>query len=442
MDVRQDEGINGNKKRREDKVRRRDTKAPDNVLKEVNGLSLTDQEKYEALFSRYSNLYEEYRTCHSSLGVAEKKCVTLQKDKNQLQTEQSKLVLARSRMESLCRELQRQNKLVKEENIAKIREEEERRKEVAAKFQVTLNEVMGIMQETNEKNIKLRDTNLDMAVKIESVCKQFEQRKEQQSKMEQQIELEKQLAQAQILKAQLEFNAGQEMWSQEREMLLDKFKKSEENCSQLQQTIKTLQENLEFYSGKYQEFKSSITKSNQVFEDCKLEMSKMTKHIIVLEKAVKMWKHRSQKHAESVLELCANKQVQEKKLDQLQKLCRQLQADRSSYLKLLKTNGIQPTSETIVDDQVIVQATMDQISKNAKYLKQLKDDLKVLGDELSNIQHVGTVESIENCNESIDTTEDVSEERIDIASIEDDIASHDTSLTEHNSLNSVENDLA
>lgn len=442
MDVRQDEGINGNKKRREDKVRRRDTKAPDNVLKEVNGLSVTDQEKYEALFSRYSNLYEEYRTCHSSLSVAEKKCVTLQKDKNQLQTEQSKLVLARSRMESLCRELQRQNKLVKEENIAKIREEEERRKEVAAKFQVTLNEVMGIMQETNEKNIKLRDTNLDMAVKIESVCKQFEQRKEQQTKMEQQIELEKQLAQAQILKAQLEFNAGQEMWTQEREMLLDKFKKSEDNCSQLQQTIKTLQENLEFYSGKYQEFKSSITKSNQVFEDCKLEMSKMTKHIIVLEKAVKMWKHRSQKHAESVLELCANKQMQEKKLDQLQKLCRQLQADRSAYLKLLKTNGIQPTSETIVDDQVIVQATMDQISKNAKYLKQLKDDLKVLGDELSNIQHVGTVEPMENCNESIDTTEDVSEEHIDIASIEDDITNHDKSLTEHNSLNSLENDLA
>ncbi|KAB0792965.1 hypothetical protein PPYR_12585 [Photinus pyralis] len=433
MDVKKDEVGNGNKKRREDKVRRRDTKAPDNVLKELNVASLTDQQKYDALYSRYSNLYEEYRTCHSSLSLSEKKCVTLQKEKNQLQTEQSKLVLARSRMESLCRELQRQNKLVKEENIAKIREEEERRKEVAAKFQVTLNEVMGMMQETNEKNIKLRDTNLDMAVKIESVCKQFEQRKEQHSKMEQQIELEKQLAQAQILKAQLEYNAGQEMWTQEREMLLHKVKESEENCNQLQQTIKTLQENLEFYSGKYQEFKSSITKSNQVFDDC-------TKHIVVLEKAVKMWKHRSQKHAESVLELCANKQVQEKKLDQLQKLCRQLQADRSSYLKLLKSNGIQPTSETIVDDQIIVQATMDQISKNAKYLKQLKDGLKVLGEELSNIQQVGTDDSVENGIDTDVTEVDGEDEPIDIASIEEDIANN--SLDEHNSINTLESNVA
>lgn len=435
MDVKKDEAGNGNKKRREDKVRRRDTKAPDNVLKELNVSSLTDQQKYDALYSRYSNLYEEYRTCHSSLVLAEKKCVTLQKEKNQLQTEQSKLVLARSRMESLCRELQRQNKLVKEENIAKIREEEERRKEVAAKFQVTLNEVMGMMQETNEKNIKLRDNNLDMAVKIESVCKQFEQRKEQQSKMEQQIELEKQLAQAQILKAQLEYNAGQEMWTQEREMLLEKFKKSEENCSQLEQTIKTLQENLEFYSGKYQEFKSSITKSNQVFDDC-------TKHIIVLEKAVKMWKHRSQKHAESVLELCANKQVQEKKLDQLQKLCRQLQADRSSYLKLLKCNGIQPTSETIVDDQIIVQATMDQISKNTKYLKQLKDGLKVLGDELSNIQQVDPDDSVENGIDADVTAVDGGDEPIEIASIQEDIATDDNSLNEHNSINNLESNVA
>ncbi|KAK4871587.1 hypothetical protein RN001_015711 [Aquatica leii] len=437
-DVKKDDSNSGNKKRREDKVRRRDSRALDNVLKEVN--TLPEPQRFEALQSKYANLYEEYRTSHSSLIVSEKRCATLQTEKNQLQTEQSKLVLARSRMESLCRELQRQNKLIKEESMAKIREEEERRKEVAAKFQLTLNDVMNMMQETTEKNIKLRDDNLDMAGKIESLCKQFEQRKEHQNKIEHQIELEKQLAQAQIDKTKLEFKAEQEIWSHERESLLGKFKKSEETCSQLQHTVKTLQENLEFYSGKYQEFKSSFTKSNQVFDDCKSEMGKMTKQIITLEKEVLMWKQRSQKNAQSVLELCANKQAQEskiditeKKLEQLQKLCRQLQVDRSSYLKLLKANGIVPTSETNLDEQIIPQTNPEQqLTKKEKHLEQLKDNLKVLQNQLNSIQQITAEETIENLSESTDS----SNENLNNA-VTDSVSNHADAIQEDNLIEST-----
>ena len=55
-----------------------------------------------------------------------------------MQSEHSKAVLAKSKLESLCRELQRHNKLVKEESLARAREEEEKRKEVTAKFQVSI----------------------------------------------------------------------------------------------------------------------------------------------------------------------------------------------------------------------------------------------------------------------------------------------------------------
>jgi hypothetical protein len=37
----------------------------------------------------------------------------VQREKEQLQAEHSKAVLTRSRLESLCRELQRQNKVIK-----------------------------------------------------------------------------------------------------------------------------------------------------------------------------------------------------------------------------------------------------------------------------------------------------------------------------------------
>ena len=58
------------------------------------------------------------------------------REKDQLQTEHSKAILAKSKLESLCRELQRHNKLVKDESLARAKEEEEKRKEVTNKFQV------------------------------------------------------------------------------------------------------------------------------------------------------------------------------------------------------------------------------------------------------------------------------------------------------------------
>ena len=60
------------------------------------------------------------------------------REKDQLQTEHSKAILAKSKLESLCRELQRHNKLVKDESLARAKEEEEKRKEVTNKFQVRL----------------------------------------------------------------------------------------------------------------------------------------------------------------------------------------------------------------------------------------------------------------------------------------------------------------
>ena len=73
--------------------------------------------------------------------------------------------LIRSKLESLCRELQRQNKSIKEESLSKIREEEEKRKETQSKFQKALNEISSMMHENNEKNQILREDNLEMTKK-------------------------------------------------------------------------------------------------------------------------------------------------------------------------------------------------------------------------------------------------------------------------------------
>ena len=58
-------------------------------------------------------MLEENRSSASSLKIHEKHMLVLQKEKEQLQMENGKSLLARSRLEELCRELQRQNKVVK-----------------------------------------------------------------------------------------------------------------------------------------------------------------------------------------------------------------------------------------------------------------------------------------------------------------------------------------
>lgn len=100
-----------NKKKREDKIRRRDIKALDNILKTF--VSIPENVQFDTLKVKYSELYEEYRNVQNILSATEKRLTVLQKENDQLQSEQSKSVLARSRLESLCRELQRQNKLIK-----------------------------------------------------------------------------------------------------------------------------------------------------------------------------------------------------------------------------------------------------------------------------------------------------------------------------------------
>lgn len=83
------------------------------------------------------------------------------REKDQLQTEHSKAILAKSKLESLCRELQRHNKLVKDESLVRAKEEEEKRKEVTNKFQVRLAYYLWL---------GIKDSTLQLCRENESYC--------------------------------------------------------------------------------------------------------------------------------------------------------------------------------------------------------------------------------------------------------------------------------
>lgn len=166
------------KKNRDDKGRKKDEKSLEQIMKGLNSLQ-TPEEKLDALCKKYADIQEENRKLSANAKQSEKKCIASQKEKEQLQIEFNKTLLTKSKLESLCREFQRQNKAIKDESLLKIREEEERRKETQAKFQATLAEITTLMQQNNDKSNKLRDDNIDMTKKFQTIVEQYEIREQQ-----------------------------------------------------------------------------------------------------------------------------------------------------------------------------------------------------------------------------------------------------------------------
>ena len=104
--------------------------------------------------------------------------------------------------------------------MLRIREEEERRKEVATKFQTTLSDVSALLQQNNEKNTKLREENTEMAAKLQMLCDQYTLREQHLEKLAKQYEIEHQLNEAKLAKMRMEAAEDKERMLLEKQRLL------------------------------------------------------------------------------------------------------------------------------------------------------------------------------------------------------------------------------
>lgn len=127
--------------------------------------SLTPDQKVTVLYNKCLEFAKESARYEVTAKISEKKYETSLKEREYLQLEVNKNVLSRSKLESLCRELQKCNKSIKDESMSKIKEEEEKRRETQEKFQKSLNEITVMMNENNDKNKKLRDDNMELTQK-------------------------------------------------------------------------------------------------------------------------------------------------------------------------------------------------------------------------------------------------------------------------------------
>ncbi|KAM5128852.1 gamma-taxilin isoform 2-T2 [Callospermophilus lateralis] len=279
---------------------------------------------------------EESRNVQKQMKILQKKQAQIVKEKVHLQSEHSKAILARSKLESLCRELQRHNKTLKEENMQQAREEEERRKEATAHFQITLNEIQAQLEQHDIHNAKLRQENIELGEKLKKLIEQYALREEHIDKVFKHKELQQQLVDAKLQQTTQLIKEADEKHQREREFLLKEATESRHKYEQMKQQEVQLKQQLSLYMDKFEEFQTTMAKSNELFTTFRQEMEKMTKKIKKLEKETIIWRTKWENNNKALLQMAEEKTVRDKeykafqiKLERLEKLCRALQTERN-----------------------------------------------------------------------------------------------------------------
>ncbi|XP_068956795.1 gamma-taxilin isoform X3 [Petaurus breviceps papuanus] len=327
------------------------------LMQALNTLS-TPEEKLAALCKKYADLLEESRNVQKQMKILQKKQAQIVKEKVHLQSEHSKAILARSKLESLCRELQRHNKTLKEENMQQAREEEERRKEATAHFQITLNEIQAQLEQHDIHNAKLRQENIELGEKLKKLIEQYALREEHIDKVFKHKELQQQLVDAKLQQTTQLIKEAEEKHQREREFLLKEATESRHKCEQMKQQEAQLKQQLSLYMDKFEEFQTTMAKSNELFTTFRQEMEKMTKKIKKLEKETTVWRTKWESNNNALLQMAEEKTVRDKeykafqiKLERLEKLCRALQTER---------NELNEKVEVLKEQVSVKEADIDQ----------------------------------------------------------------------------------
>ncbi|KAF5798932.1 putative Taxilin family [Helianthus annuus] len=239
-------------------------------------------------------------------------------------SERDAAISMRDKLESLCRELQRQNKMLMDECKRVSSESQNLRLELSNKFQEAIKDVTNKLEEQ-------RDDSLTQLKENEMLRNQLKQKEDQIVLMEQQHahQLKQKTLELQI--ADLKIQQHEENLVKEQSQM----KMYAEQVSQLLATEKNLRLQLTADGEKFQQFQDALVKSNEVFETFKQEIEKMTKSIKELKKENTFLKGKTEKSDITLIQLVEERERMKKQLEKtknqkekLESLCRSLQAER------------------------------------------------------------------------------------------------------------------
>lgn len=384
------EECNVKRRTKDDRSRRKDDKKSSEPHMKILSHVSSTEEKLEVMCKKYSQVTDENRRLSLALKHSEKKVEVLLREREQFHAERNKSIMTRKRLENLCRELQKQNKVVKNESLQRVKEQEEIRKDLSEKFQGGLAQITTLMNQNIEKNAKMYEENLEINKKFKTVYEQVEQKEQQLLKVHQQMKLDLQVADAKLAKVKMEATAEKEALLKEKQQLLFKISEYQAQIKELQTTEVGLRSEISMYTDKYDEFQSALHKSNKIYGEFNVEMEKMTKKMHVLEKETSVWKQRWAKSHDALVTMATDKQARDgeiatlsKKVSLLQDLCKMFQSERTKLLVQLKIQGNR--TQTPLPESPIASTDPQDVEKQTNELPNLDNTIEQLQVSLTSV---------------------------------------------------------
>nr|KJB60587.1 hypothetical protein B456_009G314800 [Gossypium raimondii] len=242
----------------------------------------------------------------------------------QVIAERDTAIAVRDKLESLCRELQRQNKMLMDECKRVSTEGQNLRLDLSARFQDAIKDVSNKLEEQKDDCLSQLKENEMLRDKLKELADQYALSEQQYAQKLKQKTLELQLS-------DLKIKQHEEKLTQEQAQM----KVYAEQVSQLLVTEKNLRMQLTADGEKFQQFQDALSKSNEVFETFKQEIEKMAKSIKELRKENVFLKSKCDKSDFTLIELVEERERMKKQLEKtknqkekLESLCRSLQAER------------------------------------------------------------------------------------------------------------------
>ncbi|XP_077560941.1 beta-taxilin-like [Haemaphysalis longicornis] len=203
---------------------------------------------------------------------------------------------------------------VEDECLLRIRDEEEKRREVASKFQTTLLDITAVLEENQARSLQLREENAQLAQRLRALIEHYDVWEKNVDTVLQQKDLQVQVAATHLARVQAQLEQERHSSAIEKQLMLKQVAESQRQTTELATRESNLREELTSHASKYEEFQGALAQSNNLFRSFKQDMDKMTKKIKKLEKETTQWKLRWEASNKALADLTAEKQSRDKEL--------------------------------------------------------------------------------------------------------------------------------
>lgn len=290
-------------------------------------VSETDTEigKVTLLQRKYTSLFQDMQRLEREHARQRSKSEKSSKEFSASKIELNKAVNMKHKLETLCRELQKENKRVKEDSKRLAQSEQQKRVELNNKFETTIFEIKTKMDEDSGAAGKRRFEDNELKDKFKSFLEQYELREQHFHATLRTKELEVQLNQA-----------CAEKFKKTSDLNEQRAKTLHSQVSTFSETESELRSQLNIYVEKFKQVEDTLNNSNDLFLNFRKEMETMTKKTKKLEKENALIRSKCDTANKSILEMAEERAKYRKEIEtlkqkstKLENLCRALQTERS-----------------------------------------------------------------------------------------------------------------